>query len=430
MSGGQGRPLGGEVRVSAASRAPRLLWLVLAAHVPVLAAVGLAAGQQPAAVALALMPLALLALTGRAAVNVTVATLASTLGLLVASAVYVAFTGGLAEARYHVFVVLALAALPRDPLAYGATAVAALATQAALLLALPAGGSSPSLAAVGVHLGFVLAAAVATGLSFSFGPAPAPASAARAEEERALCALQEAERLKSELVAVVSHEFRTPLTSILGYASTLDRRGEQMDRATMLTCLHAIERQARRLERIVANLLVASGNEPSAPGETAQLDVVAERVVAGLQSSVAAAEVALDIDEGVRAQIGEASLARVLEHLVDNALKFSAPGTRVRVIGRRAGDHALLEVVNEGTPIGDADLERIFEPFVQADSSDTRGAEGMGLGLTIVRRIVAAHGGRVEARSAAGEVVLSVTLPLAEPVPPVAEPLSAVRGGG
>jgi signal transduction histidine kinase len=239
------------------------------------------------------------------------------------------------------------------------------------------------------------------------GPScPAPA------DEQALAALREAERLKRELVAVVSHEFRTPLTSILGYASTLERRGEQMDRATMQAGLRAIERQARRLERTVANLLVASG-EPEPPrGDTADLRAVAGVVGEGLR---AASRVQVEVEEGLRVRIGEGSLVRVLEHLVDNALKFSTPATPVTVRAWRAGDQAVLEVADQGTPIAEADLERIFEAFVQADSSDTRPVEGMGLGLAIVRRVVNAHGGSVEARSVPPEVVVRVTLPLAQP---------------
>ena len=228
--------------------------------------------------------------------------------------------------------------------------------------------------------------------------------------------LSEAERVKTELVAVVSHEFRTPLTSIRGFAQTLEQRGEQMERGTVLACLRSIDGQARRLERIVANLLVVSGEVCAHGEEVADLGAVASAVAEELGQLTGAATRAIDLDvpPGLHARLGADAAARVLGNLLDNALKFAAPGTPVRLRGRRAGRDAVIEVSDRGVPLADADMERIFEPFVQADSSDSRRADGMGLGLSVVRRIVEVHGGRVEARNAGGEVVVVVTLPAAD----------------
>jgi len=228
--------------------------------------------------------------------------------------------------------------------------------------------------------------------------------------------LSEAERVKTELVAVVSHEFRTPLTSIRGFAQTLEQRGEQMERGTVLSCLRAIDGQARRLERIVANLLAVSGQDPTPGEEVADLAAVSAAVAEELRSLPGAATrtIELDVPADLRARVGADDAARVLGNLLDNALKFAAPGTPVRLRGRRCGGDAVLEVSDRGVALADADLERIFDPFVQADSSDSRRADGMGLGLSVVRRIVEAHGGRVEARNDGGEVVVAVTLPAHE----------------
>jgi signal transduction histidine kinase len=237
------------------------------------------------------------------------------------------------------------------------------------------------------------------------------------EGERALVAeLREAERVRNELVAVVGHEFRTPLASIIGYAQTIERRFEQIDPQTMVTFLRTIDRQAHRLEKVVTNVLASNGGLPSRPEEIADLEVVAQQVVAGLardSGTGTGRDIVVDIGRGLAVHMSAHSATQVLENLLDNALKFSQPQTEVRVSARRFGPSAVLEVADMGSPISEVDLERIFDPFFQADSSDTRPADGIGLGLHTVRRIVELHGGSVQARNVAPWVVFTVTLPAA-----------------
>jgi signal transduction histidine kinase len=103
-------------------------------------------------------------------------------------------------------------------------------------------------------------------------------------------------------------------------------------------------------------------------------------------------------------------------NLLGNALKYATPLTTVRVAARPAGPSLLaVSVANAGPPITPEDRERVFEPFVQLDSSLTRSASGVGLGLHIVRRLVDSYGGTVDVESADGLVTFTITLPTVEP---------------
>jgi signal transduction histidine kinase len=113
---------------------------------------------------------------------------------------------------------------------------------------------------------------------------------------------------------------------------------------------------------------------------------------------------------------------QLLFNLVDNAVKFAAPESDVRVTSRGEGDRIVVEVANVGTPIDPADRDRIFDAFVQGDSSSTRRHGGIGLGLHIARKIVTAYGGRIGLFGEGPVVILRAWLPRAEdsdrPAPP------------
>lgn len=237
-------------------------------------------------------------------------------------------------------------------------------------------------------------------------------AAGHAEAERtALRHLEETERVTSQLLAVVSHEFRTPLTSILGYAQTLEARHDQMDPGTRDLCLQAICQEARRLERLVDHLVRSATDVEAAVGD------------AGVRGAVDAALAALpaadrdrvdvDVEPGLVVALPVAAIEQVLGHLLANALKFAWQGTRLRVTARREGDEVRVEVADRGPLVPETELRRIFGPFVQLDSSDSRQNAGMGLGLHIVRRVVEAHGGRAEARNDPPWVRVAVTVPVA-----------------
>jgi signal transduction histidine kinase len=231
----------------------------------------------------------------------------------------------------------------------------------------------------------------------------------------------EARRAKEEFLATVSHELRTPLNAILGWTELLRTRRsvppQQMDRG-----LEVIDRNARRQLALVEELLAAAADPPASAGEWRRLDLrsmlagllrelESAATVAGVELTVEAT-CAVSVAEAVWVRGDEPSLRLALRHLVENAIKFTPAGGSVRTCLRQSGDRALLFVTDTGPGIEARRLERVFEPFTQQDGSATRAHGGLGLGLSIARRLIERHGGYLDLRSgpAIGATVL-VTLP-------------------
>jgi signal transduction histidine kinase len=238
-------------------------------------------------------------------------------------------------------------------------------------------------------------------------------------------------RVKEEFLATVSHELRTPLNVILGWTELLRRPRvgppEQVDRG-----LEVIERNARRQLALVEELIAAA--EPETSSESwRRLDVRAlvDTLLDALEPSAATAQVRLAMDAPDQpaaadaASAGgpvwvwgdEAGLRLALRHVLDNAVKYTPQGGEVRARVRQSGDRVLIFVCDTGGGIDAERVEQIFEPFNQLDGSAARRFGGLGLGLTIARKVVERHGGYVDLRgngAAAGSTVL-ITLPAAPP---------------
>ena len=402
-----------------------LLWL-LTAHVPALVAVGMLAGRSWAHVAPEIAPVAAAGIVAIVARSRVARSMAATLGLVGSATILVHFSGGLVEAHFHYFVVLGFIALYQDWRPY-LIAVAYVVVGHGLIGVLAPDaiygqrelGTQPWLWAA-IQGVFVLAVSVAHLLFWK--QTERQQSAARDyytrlyEGERAVVAeLRKAQTVKDELIGVVGHEFRTPLASIQGFARTLDARYDRMDRDAVQTCTQAIEREAKRLTRMVANLLTASEDIVGSPDDRCPLQkTVAEVVGDVIETAPMAAR-------NVRTQVAQAHVVRaktedvhlLLFNLLDNAVKFAVPDSDVRLTTRREGDMVVVEVSNVGAPILQADQERIFDAFVQSDSSDTRRYGGIGLGLHIARRIAEAYGGRIGAYSDGPVTIFRAWLPWA-----------------
>ena len=225
--------------------------------------------------------------------------------------------------------------------------------------------------------------------------------------------LREQNRLKDELIGVVSHDLRTPLTSIMGYLELALEDGTDPD--AMHAFLEVVQRNTERLHRLVEDLLfvsrVQAGKEmlDMAPADVAGL--VTETVTAAQPAATAAG-----VDLGCSVASRESLLLdahrvrEVLENLVSNALKFTPPGGRVHVSAERRRDVLLLRVSDTGIGIAAEDREHLFDRFFRAHDAD--GIAGVGLGLSIVRAIVEAHGGRVLVQSTVGSgTTFEVRLP-------------------
>jgi PAS domain S-box-containing protein len=234
----------------------------------------------------------------------------------------------------------------------------------------------------------------------------------RAEEEREQLLARErdsrseaedANRLKDEFLATISHELRSPLNAILGWARLLrepDMRGDQMDRA-----LETIERNAQAQARLIEDLLDVSrivSGKLSIQMRPVTLNSTVQSAVADLRLAAESKGIDLRLaeDEEIKL-IGDADrLQQVVWNLLSNAIKFTPEGGRVEVGLKRIGEHAELRVRDTGRGISPEFLPHVFDRFRQATRTDARSRAGLGLGLAIVRHIVEAHGGSVTAESA------------------------------
>ncbi|MDI9834402.1 HAMP domain-containing sensor histidine kinase [Streptomyces sp. KAU_LT] len=240
-----------------------------------------------------------------------------------------------------------------------------------------------------------------------------------------LAALRDSRRAQRLLAEDAAHELKTPLTSLrlnVELLIRLDRRGTldsalpAESRTRLLTDLGA---QVAELGTLAAELTdLARGDVGDESLEVLDLADVVVAAVARARSRVPDIEVALDVTS-VWVSGRPAALERAVLNLVDNAGKWSPADQPIQVRLRAEGGSAVLEVDDAGPGIDAADVPRVFDRFYRADSA--RALPGSGLGLSIVRRVVDAHGGRAAvARSARGGALLRFDLPATDPPAPVA----------
>jgi signal transduction histidine kinase len=366
----------------------------------------------------------------------------ATIGLLSASCVLVSLGGGTVELSFHFFVTIALVMLYQDGfpflIAVGFVAVYAVVSAAMEWLGVwPAAEAwaNPWLRA-GVGELLILATATANLANWRLNE-DSRAEAERSfrqlyEGQRAVVReLQQSQRLKDELYNVVSHELRTPLTGILGFGELLLTRDDRLTTAQRKEHLGRILREARRLQRVVDNLVYSSKVIQQDGSAAADLRGVVRAVVEDLDDVPERERLDLEVDLGAACEVAmpAEALRLVMVNLLGNALKYATPLTTVRVATRAAGPSLLaVSVSNVGPPITLADRARIFEPFVQLDSSLTRSVAGVGLGLHIVRRLVESYGGTVAVDSTGDLVTFTVTVRTVAPLAADAGPEPAAVG--
>ena len=234
--------------------------------------------------------------------------------------------------------------------------------------------------------------------------------------------LRDAEEMKNMLLSVISHELKTPVSVIKGYAGTLARQDANWDRETLTEGLRIIEEEADKLNELIDNLLDASRLQ--AGGLKLQftyidLPSLAEKVVQKLRTQTQRHTFSVDFPPDFPPVQGDYERIReVLSNLLNNAIKYSPGGGLIRVSGTVRDNEVVISVSDEGVGIPEDEQERIFEPFSRVDSSLTRQTPGAGLGLFLVKSVVEAHGGRVWVESELGHgSTFSFTLPLGERVP-------------
>jgi K+-sensing histidine kinase KdpD len=226
------------------------------------------------------------------------------------------------------------------------------------------------------------------------------------KEAAAVTLLREVDRLRSELIANVSHELRTPLGLIKIFATSLRRKNANFDPDTRDKFLQGIEDETTRLEEIVDNLLDLGRIENerlSLDRRPADLAELAQKIMAALTPQLGDYRVEADFPSGsLVAEVDPKRLEQVLRNLLNNAIKYSPPGSVIKVQGKREPGGVYLSVQDEGIGIPAEEQARIFERFYRVDNAVTRRTRGAGLGLAVCQGIIEAHGGQMGVRSSPG----------------------------
>jgi signal transduction histidine kinase len=221
---------------------------------------------------------------------------------------------------------------------------------------------------------------------------------------RDITRLKQADEAKTLFLATASHELKTPLTVIQGYSELLATarlaKSEDREQAAL-----AIQRRAVQLNKIVDRLLLSSRIETGRVRvdveEVALMPIITERVQALHETS--RRPFRTEIDEAPTVSGNAAGITTVIDHLLDNAVKYSPAGGEIVVGVSSLGDEVLLTIADSGIGMDPEQAAHCFDKFWQAESTDGRRFSGTGIGLYIVKSLVEAMGGRIALRTAPGQ---------------------------
>lgn len=251
--------------------------------------------------------------------------------------------------------------------------------------------------------------------------------------------VEHADRQKNEFLSMLAHELRNPLAPIRNAAEVIHlRSAAQPDVAR---AREMIDRQIAHMVRLVDDLLdvsrITRGKIHLKPTDV-DLGVLLEHVIEGVKPTVKAAEHVLTVElpaERIRVHGDPDRLAQVFTNLLNNAVKYTPPGGRISVTLERSGNEAVVRIRDTGIGIPPSMLSSVFELFTQVDRSLDRAKGGLGLGLTLVQRLVSLHGGTVSAHSDGLDrgSIFSVRFPaisVETPVPPATTPHPVAPSSG
>ncbi len=232
-------------------------------------------------------------------------------------------------------------------------------------------------------------------------------------------AIDAADRMRSDFVANASHELRTPLAAILGYVETIQEMNGDTDAPTRDRFLSIIEREARRMQQLVIDLLSISRVEADRfrrPTATVDLAGIVRTTVTQLRDSepARATDLVVRLGDDPQPMLGdEAQLAQLAHNIISNAMKYGHAGTPVTVEMVREGRRVRLSVSDVGDGIAPDHLPRLTERFYRVDEARSRSVGGTGLGLAIVKHIGERHQGQLDIDSEVGKGTrVSVTFPV------------------
>jgi two-component system, OmpR family, phosphate regulon sensor histidine kinase PhoR len=222
---------------------------------------------------------------------------------------------------------------------------------------------------------------------------------------RDLTRTRQLEGMRRDFVANVSHELKTPLTSLQGFAEALSGEDPGADRVRIFSerILANVERMRHLVDDLLDLARIESGAWSPEP-EPVPLAEAVEEAWAELEPGPESAHVRLELEIPPASTVlcDRDALGQILRNLLDNAVRYAPADTPVRVRAREAGDSVQMEVSDSGPGIPEIHLARVFERFYRVDAARSREAGGTGLGLSIVKHLVAAHGGEVGIRSRLG----------------------------
>jgi K+-sensing histidine kinase KdpD len=251
----------------------------------------------------------------------------------------------------------------------------------------------------------------------------APLRTAEGEVTRAVSVFQdvtrmrEAEQLKDDFLALVSHEFRTPLTSILGGARLLINEGDRLDPQVSGELLGDIATESNRLDRMLTNMLSLAAimaGRLSPTTEPVLLGPFVRRIAAEAARHASQYDFQVEIMPDLPAAEGDPDLlVQVLRNLYENAVKYAPDGKFIRTTVERVDDHLIIKVIDDGAGIAPEHVVTVFERFRRPGADPT--VRGMGLGLYLSRLLVEVQGGRIwaESNGANRGATFSIQLPVA-----------------
>lgn len=221
--------------------------------------------------------------------------------------------------------------------------------------------------------------------------------------------LRHSEEVRSDFVANVSHELKTPITSIKGFVETL-QEGAMDERDDLVRFLDIIAKQSERLTQIIDDLLMLARLESGRIEEELLLQEAAVapmlRAAVDFAQSLAAAKnisLELECDASLKADFDRSLMEQAVANLIHNAIKYSGNGSKVVVSARADGGQLAIAISDQGPGIAEEHLSRLFERFYRVDKARSRAVGGTGLGLSIVKHIAGVHGGTVSVSSILGK---------------------------
>jgi len=228
-----------------------------------------------------------------------------------------------------------------------------------------------------------------------------------------------AEQMRVDFVANASHELRTPLSTLIGYTETLREQADEIEPATRERFLSVVHDEARRMQRVVEDLISLSRIEAekfTAPTEAVELEPLIEQASesARRMAEERSSPIVCAIGDGLPAIAADRSqILQLLDNLIANALRYGEAGTPVTISAQAEGPMVHLSVADQGEGIAPEHIARVTERFYRVDTSRSRSLGGTGLGLSIVKHIVERHRGRLSIES---EVGIGTTIHVFVPV--------------